>query len=246
MGHYFNNFKRFWEVDFLRGLAVFMMFIFHFLFYIDFFGIKDISLYSGGFLIFQRIIPIIFITMAGVSVTILAKNSKKKKVFLHGFNVFSVALIITVVTNIFFHEKAVLFGILHLIGLCIIIGAFFFRYKILNLVLAILSGVVGLFYISQFTSPSWLFWIGIRPIGFSSFDYYPLFPWIGLMFLGLFLGNIFYSGNFRKIYFFERISWISDNSVSRSICYLGRYSLIFYVVHIPVLFGVVYLLTFIM
>ncbi len=62
--------KRFWEVDSLRGLAIVMMVVFHFIFDLNYFGIYSFNIYSGFLWWFARITASMFIFVVGVSLSL--------------------------------------------------------------------------------------------------------------------------------------------------------------------------------
>ncbi|GAI30804.1 unnamed protein product, partial [marine sediment metagenome] len=120
--------KRFWEVDFLRGIAIIMMVLYHLIYNLSYFGAYNIKANSGFWLYFARTTATIFIFLVGVSLTLsfskaMKKFKNEKELFLkylqRGLKIFSWGLIITLVTWVFLREGYVVFGILHLIGISI-------------------------------------------------------------------------------------------------------------------------------
>src|SRR3989344_7079213 len=119
-----------WQIDFFRGIAIILMVIFNYSFTLRYFNIYNIE---GGWLywyLFPRIIGGMFIFLAGFSVMMAYKKSKDKtKSINHGITIFFFGLIVTSVTWILFPRDFIIFGILHLIGLSIILSRFFFRFR---------------------------------------------------------------------------------------------------------------------
>jgi uncharacterized membrane protein len=68
-----------------------------------------------------------------------------------------------------------------------------------------------------------------------SMDYIPIFPWIAVGMLGIYLHSI----NFHKL---KAVS----GKPGRLLSYLGRHSLLIYMVHQPILFSSVYIFNKIM
>ncbi|MFA5332995.1 MAG: heparan-alpha-glucosaminide N-acetyltransferase [Candidatus Nanoarchaeia archaeon] len=218
---------RFWELDFFRGAAVIMMIIFHFLFYLDYFGFMKLSLYSGFIGKFQMTIPLIFLTVSGISSSIQARVFGKKSVLIRGFNIFGLALLITIATFLLFPHDFVFFGILHCIGACIILS-----YFISNKKLALIFGIAILF-ISEFINNyavnfKYLSILGFNYANLSTFDYYPLIPWLGVFLIGTYLGSEFYKNRKAKK---------MKNGIINSVCFMGKHSLKIYFIHIIVLFS---------
>ncbi|MGC9517294.1 MAG: heparan-alpha-glucosaminide N-acetyltransferase [Methanomicrobiales archaeon] len=239
---------RFWEIDLLRGLAIILMIIFHFIFDLNYFNIYNFNLSSGFLWWFARIIASIFILLVGVSLTLsysrnrlLKINVKKHSYFIkylkRGLKIFFYGLLITIITWIFLKEDLIIFGILHFIGLAIILEYPFIKYKYLNLTMGmviILSGIFLSFFRFEFY---YLTWLGFIPYNLYTVDYFPLLPWLGIVSLGLFLGNMLYP-NYQRIYHSPDLS--KKISV-KFLCFLGRNSLIIYLIHQPILIAVLYL-----
>lgn len=228
--------NRFWEIDFLRGIAITMMVLFHIIFDLTFFGTYNFLASSNFWYFFGKLTAALFILIVGISLTLSyfrAKNRGKvsfQKYLKRGARIFSWGMLITFVTFILFPNYFIFFGILHLIGLSIILGYFFFRFLYLNLILGTSFIFLG-FYLSNFTSNlPWLLWLGLTPTNLYTFDYYPLFPWFGFVPIGIFIGNYFYS-NYKRNFNLPKIS----NYYTKLICFFGRNSLRIYLLHQPII-----------
>jgi uncharacterized membrane protein len=229
--------QRFWEIDFLRGIAIIMMIAFHFFYDLNYFGTQRVNFDSGFWWWFGRTIATTFILLVGISLTLsysrikrMGKRNLFKKYFFRGLKIFSYGLIITLVTWIFLKRGFIVFGILHFIGISIILAYLFLKHRFRNLLLGIVFILIGI-YIKNFSSNSyWLMWLGLTPRYFYTVDYFPIFPWFGVILIGLFLGNLIYP-NGRRL----RILDLSRFSVIRLFCFLGRNSLLIYLIHQPIL-----------
>jgi len=258
--------NRFWEIDTLRGVAIVMMIIFHLMWDLWFFGVRpETVLYAGFWKYFQRTIPILFLSLAGISLTlsyrfaIRTRGNKKglfKKFLLRGLKVFGLGMLITIAVWAA-GTGYVHFGILHLIGFSIIAAYPFLRYRWINFVLWILFVIGGYFlqdlridalaslagYDSAAVSflnanPAWIAWLGLTPRGYVPVDYFPVIPWFGVVLLGVFLGNTFYTTEGRTFYLPDYSNWLP----MRFLSFLGRHSLVIYVIHQPILIATLYLL----
>ena len=220
--------KRYSEVDILRGIAVVMMVIFHFVFDLNYFNVYKFNIYNGFWLYFARLIAIIFIFLVGVSLTLVyyRKNYGFLDYFKKGSVVFGFGLLITLATWLFAREGTIIFGILHFIGVSIILGSLFLRFKNLNLVLGLL--LIGLgFYIKNFiVSYPWLVFLGLMFENFYTLDYFPLLPWFGVVLLGIYFGKLLYPKGKRRFNFDLKNKYLS---------FLGRHSLMIYLLHQPIL-----------
>ena len=230
-------YQRFWEIDAIRGTAVIMMIIYHFVFDLNFFNIYSINVISGIWRLFAYCTAFIFIFIAGISLSIsLFRNfseRKRKSVYLkyikRGIFIFFLGILITIVTWLLLREGYIIFGILHCIGISIIIAPLFFKYPKLGLLMAILCIITG-FLISTIHGPIYLVWAGIHPIDFYSVDYFPLLPWFGVMLFGLTMGHYLYYNGQRGF----SIKNISSPTIKFPF-WLGRHSLIVYLVHQPIM-----------
>ncbi|MEM4318454.1 MAG: heparan-alpha-glucosaminide N-acetyltransferase [Candidatus Pacearchaeota archaeon] len=231
--------QRFFEIDLLRGIAVIMMIVFHFVFDLDFFKVASLNLDNYFWLVFARATAIIFIFLVGLSLTISYSRKKAqqdgfKKYLKRGLKILSLGFIITLVTFIAFPQWTIWFGILHFIGLSIIIAypllvlskKKYFNFVILFLVLIT---IIGGFLINRYSYDfPYLLWLGLEPSTFYTFDYFPLLPWFGVVMLGIFVGKLVYK---------QGKSPLKQKQVFplKLFTFLGRHSLIIYLLHQPVL-----------
>ena len=227
--------NRFWEVDLLRGIAIILMIIFNYSFALYYLNIFTLN---GGFLywyVFPRFIGGMFIFIAGLSLTLSYSQMKdkeiNKKFFTRGLKIFGLGILITIITFLTFPEAFIIFGILHFIGVSIILGQFFLRFKKLNLFLGLLIMALG-FYLQELRFDfSWLLWLGFVPKNFYTFDYWPILPWFGVTLLGIFFGESLYKNGKRNF----KIKDLSNLSIVKVLAFLGRKSLTIYLIHQPLL-----------
>lgn len=233
--------KRFWEIDFLRGIAIILMIIFHIAFDLEYFGLLNFNIESMPWTIFRISIFSLFFLLVGISLSISRLRGKQfKSYFARGLKVFFWGLIITLVTFIFMKQGFVLFGVLHFIGFSIILSYPFLKLKYLNLLLAVPIIVLGLYLFSISFNFSWLLWIGLKPHGFYTIDYFPLLPYFGIILIGIFLGGILYPKAMRAF----KLKDSPKSTSVKFIDYLGKKSLLIYVIHQPVIIGIIIGLTF--
>ena len=227
--------KRFWEIDFLRGFAIINMILFNYSFALRYLGIISHDLGIE----YAVAIASTFIFISGISMTLMRDRSFKR--FLsRGLGIFAWGMVITAVTFFAFPEAFIIFGILHFIGISIILGYFFLNFKNLNLVLGILIFILGLYMQNFRLDFPWLLWLGLAPHTFYTFDYFPIFPWFGLTLIGIYFGNTYYENGKRNF----TIKDISGNPLVRGMTFLGRNSLKIYLLHQPLLVIILLLLGF--
>ena len=235
---------RFWEIDFLRGLAVCLMILLHLLDDLYYFcGFKGI--HPLAWMVWQRVTAGIFIILAGISLSLNRSRGEKLGIksphwflrhsLLRGIKIFAWGMAVTLVTRAFLREGFVRFGVLHFLGLAMIAGIPFVKLRYENLWLGLFSLGIGSYFARFQLKTAWLFWLGIRPRNFFSVDYFPFFPWFGLVLWGIFIGNTLYRDAERR---FDLHDY--HNPAIRWGCFLGRNSLVLYLIHQPLFIAVLY------
>jgi len=231
---------RYWEVDALRGVAIILMALFHLSWDLSFLGLAQIRMSANPWPWFSRIIATMFLSLVGISLTISYARSTRGHTFgkyvRRGLKVFGFGLVITLATYLFIPREFVVFGILHMIGFSIVAAYLFLprgrRYLSLALGIAFLG--VGIYLNRQVTTSPWLIWIGIPQLGRPMADWYPVLPWFGLVLLGITAGHSLYPRGRRR---FALPDWTSA-PVVRQLSFLGRHSLLIYLVHQPILLAI--------
>lgn len=250
---------RFWEVDALRGVAVITMIVYHLTWDLWYFGVfPDIDLWSGFWKYLQRFTASTFILLVGLSCTLAYRHERERrgpqahlfpKFFRRGLKIFGLGLLLSLVVwtvGIGYVD----FGVLHLIGFSIIAAYPFLHFKWLNLglwaVFVVAGGLVqqlhfnGLWLTLQFGDRNgaplwldsrWLAFLGITSTRYAAVDFFPIFPWFGVVLLGIWFGNWFYAGNQRLV---KVPDWGGDFPLT-SLQFLGRHSLVIYLIHQPIL-----------
>ena len=212
-------------LDLMRGIAIIMMIAFHFIYDLNSFGFADIPLFTHWTGIAWRcLIVFLFLSAVGISLVIAHGKGIKFKKFLKRLLYLGIAaLFVSAGTYVMFPDGWVYFGILHLIWFSTIIAISFVNLPKTSLLIAalILIGAIfdqpNLSFISYLLEP-------YLPLG--SVDYYPLFPWLSFVFIGIYLGHNPY---YQKIFIF-RLNWLEV---------IGKHALIIYLTHQIVLFSIV-------
>jgi uncharacterized membrane protein len=155
-----------------------------------------------------------------------------------GLELFGLGMVATLVTWLFLGSGFVVFGILHFIGLSVILGILFTRFKFTNILLGAAAIMFGLYLQGLATEGPWLLWLGLMPMGFYSVDYFPLLPWFGIFLFGIAFGNAFYPKGKRAF----RIPDLAKNFFAKYVCFLGRHSLLIYLVHQLIIVAILWLI----
>lgn len=219
--------NRIWEIDFLRGLAIILMIIFHFVVDLKDFFFYNVEYLQGYWYIEGKCSAILFILLCGISST-LSKNSTR-----HGILVFTWGMILTALTYLYNPNFYIRFGILHFLGISILSAN---RIRGLAthwlLLFSSFSIIIGIFFSERFTASPYLFPLGLQTNIFTSLDFYPLFPWYGVFLIGFILG--------KKLYPHKKS--LLSSPPSSIITWLGQHSLAVYLIHQPILLACLYIL----
>jgi uncharacterized membrane protein len=197
---------------------------------------------------FSRIIATMFLSLAGISMVIVDNRPGRQRAFrrtlLRGGKVFGFGLVISFATFLFVPDEFVIFGILHLIGFSIVAAYPFLprKRRWISLVAGIVAIVVGNDINRRVSLGPWLIPLGVNQIGRGMVDWYPILPWFGVVLVAIFIGHTLYPAGKR---WFEIPDW-SRVPVLRQIAFLGKHSLLIYLVHQPVLIGILYAVTWVM
>lgn len=245
--------ERFWELDFLRGLSVVLMILFNWSYALKFLGVH--SLFPDGNFLYWNVFPLFvagsFMFIAGISLTLSwnrfkgkvpSRKEKWRKYGLRGLKIFGLGLGITAVTYLTFPDNFIFFGILHLLGLSIAFSPLVISEA--RKAVAASGLVMVMFFLPDLASSSIvLASLGLSSVPFSTFDYFPLIPWSAVVFLGVAVGHRMYPEGERGFDIEEHGLDLFDQ-FSAFVEFLGRRSLVVYLLHQPVLIGFLVLLDY--
>lgn len=229
-------------LDTLRGVALIAMASYHFTWDLELFGyIEPGTATQGLWKIYARLIASSFLFLAGFSLflahgkTINWPSFRKRLLMVAG-----AAALITIATAFAFPEGLIFFGILHNIAAASLIGLIFLRLPVLFTLLVAVAAVVAPFYLTlPLFDAKWLVWLGLSVTPPRSNDFVPLLPWFAPFLFGLAMAKVAISQGW-----LERFR--SPSSSKNPFALAGRHSLMFYLVHQPLLIGLVYLASVVM
>jgi uncharacterized membrane protein len=231
--------ERIFLIDYLRGLAIILMLIFHVAFDMNILGIYKADLYSGIWGFTARSAEFMFLILVGVSLYLSYQNRKPYNAFLkrqiaRAIKLIFIASGITLVTLIVYPEGYIRFGVLHLISIGIAAGALIAPYPRLNFAMIFLSLIAGAIFTQLHANTELLLMFGVTPDIFSTIDYFPVFPWISLVFAGILFAKMI---DFKKL--------LPNNKRVPFLGFLetaGRHSLLIYLLHQPIILGVIWII----
>ena len=224
--------KRFDILDAWRTLAILLMLVYHFLYDLLIFGvITPRQMFSPGLNLMQKFICGSFILLAGASARFSRSNLR------HGIIVLLAGIAVEIGAAV--GGQTIRFGILQFMGDSMVLWHFAGRYlqKLPRWLLAAGGAVLYVltdWWTGQVTvSVSWLYPLGFPNAAFTSADYFPLLPWFFLFLMGAALGGWCLD---------HRENKILTAPLPGALTFPGRHSLIIYLLHQPVLYGVSYLI----
>ena len=218
-------------VDALRGLAIVAMIAYHFSFDLRLFGLVRFDFENGpGWLAARAAIVSSFLALSGVSLA-LARNAgvPASRRWRRIGEIAACALVVSVASYVAFPQRYIWFGILHAIALASVIAWPFARHPRAALAVGIAIVAAGLAWSHPAFDTRALGWIGFATVKPATEDYVPLFPWLGVMLIGIGIGDALLRRSFAPLAFLS--------GAPRVLRWLGRHSLAVYMVHQPILIG---------
>lgn len=236
-------------VDIARGIALIAMVVYHFTWDLSFFGlIAPQTSVTGGWAIFARMIAVAFLFLTGFSLFLANRNGIRWKAFFKRFIIIvGAALLISVATYFTNPQAYVYFGILHEIALTSLVGLLFLRTPILiNILVIIFILTLGVFLhsgmgdmagaLAFFQRPVFS-WTGLNFFPRPAADFVPFIPWFAAGLSGITVARI--------LSCFHWLKWLQNGIhplwLNKTMQWLGRHTLIIYLLHQPLLYGAVFL-----
>ena len=230
--------SRIWELDAFRGVAILAVVAVHLIFDLRYFAGISLGYDTAVYQLVKQYGGVAFVILSGICVTLGRRSARR------GLIVFGCAMAVTVVTEAMVWlgldggSVVVRFGVLHLLGLSMLLWPLLRR-----LPTAALAGagavvvVLGYWFAALTVESPWLFPLGLTTAQFTSSDYFPLFPHLGWFMLGAVLGRTVYREKQ------TRFPGVNEQSpVVRFFCRCGRLSLPIYLLHQPLLYLLMQLL----
>lgn len=176
----------------------------------------------------------------------------KRKKWRRGGEVFLAGLLVTAVTCVVMPDERVMFGVLTLLGSCMLLWSFlerglqyvpnivgfivcFFLFLLFRNVEGGYFGLKGIWMVAlprSWYSNFFSAYLGFPPRTFFSTDYFPLFPWAFLFFCGYFL--------YRILQKMDKMQWLVGRKIE-VLSRIGKHSLPIYMLHQPVLYAILML-----
>jgi len=224
--------KRVAGIDAIRGAAICLMVVYHFLFDLNWFHVFRADFNNDPFWLgFRAWVVSMFLLLVGVSLVLAVRAGMSRHRFWRRIAVIGIcALLVSAASYVTFPKTFITFGILHCIVLTSILAWPLARHPWISLALGMAVIVAGLtVQLPMFDAP-WLNWVGFTTHKPPTEDYVPLFPWMGVSLAGIALGHWIVARAFKPVDPLSRTApvWLT---------WLGRHSLIVYMAHQPIMVG---------
>lgn len=227
--------KRYFELDLLRGAAVILMVCFHFGYDLAFFGYTSyVTTVDMEWIIFRGLVLSMFLLAVGMSSYLAYSDGINwKKVWMRSLRLTVVALLISIGSYFVFPEEWIYFGVIHFIMIATLVSLAFLKRPNVSLILGvgiIVTYVLGYFHLDPLLSYS----VEHFHIPEYTVDVVSFTPWFGVVLIGIFLMH-------KKLFGL----CIKESKAGRRVAFLGKHSLIIYLLHQPLLFAVFSMIKFI-
>lgn len=222
--------QRFLLIDKLRGVAVALMIFFHFSYDLSSFQFITIDFKNNPFWFYlPRLIVVLFFTSAGASLYFAhgpPNQIQWNKFLKREIQLFICSALISISTYFLFPKTWVYFGTLHSLFVCSIMALPFLKRPPLAFIVAFIILIPAVIFNVKFPWPT---------LPHFSMDYIPALPWVGVIYFGIYVGYLM-----QKYYPKDKQQHESSKGV---LLFLGRHSLLIYLLHQPILYGLVFLVS---
>jgi uncharacterized membrane protein len=223
-------------IDALRGAAIVAMIAYHFAFDLRWFNVTRADFEHDPFWLTARaLIVSSFLALVGMSLFIASRSGITGVRFARRIALIGACAIAVSIGSYFaFPGTWIHFGVLHCIVVASLLAWPLRQRPRLALVLGVIVVVAGLAFSHPAFDGRTRSWIGFTTFKPPTEDYVPLFPWAGVVFVGIALGDAFARRGFTPLGWLARAPDV--------LCWLGRHSLAVYMLHQPVMIGALWLL----
>lgn len=229
------------KLDFLRWIAIILMVIFHLNYVlVNIFWVVYINKFPYLWFLVWKIAAILFIFISWISFYLAFKKYDKKiyKKYLKIIFILSIiAFFISFFTYVFINSQYIRFWIIHFFALSFFLLLFFYRFKYYNILIWLFFIIYWAFFIPIIEN-KYFYFLWFMYSWFKSADYYPIFPyfWIILLWYSFWL----YLWDAWKLNLLKsKNNW---NIFTKKVEYLWKNSLIIYLIHVPIIVLIIYII----
>lgn len=222
-------------VDALRGVAICLMVVYHFCFDLRYYRVIAADFERDPFWLgFRALIVTSFLSLVGVSLVLAERAGIAAAIRWRRIGVIALcALAVSIGSYLMFPRSFIYFGILHCIAVASVLAWPLVRLPRIAVALGIAVIVAGLSLQAAAFDSRALSWLGFTTMKPRTEDYVPLAPWAGIVLIGIGIGHGLAATGFRALRPLTALpKWLP---------WLGRHSLVIYMVHQPLLLGLLWL-----
>lgn len=233
--------KRIWELDLLRGVFLVGMIAVHLIDDLVYmFGLMDLSnpALSAVYTLCTNWGGVLFILLSGICASFSTRTVRRGLVVLGGGLIVSAVSMGMYLLDLSDKSIIIYFGILHCLGVCMLLWPLFRSLPGWALViLGVALAGTGLYFDAAVRLEfDYLAPLGLFSRSFATADYFPLLPNLGYFLVGGALGKWLYP---QRKTLFPKVN--DANPLIRFFTFLGRNSLLIYLLHQPLLAAIVWL-----
>ena len=229
-------------IDAARGVALIGMAFYHLSWDFAYFHLAppDFPM-TPPMRLFSHSVAGTFLALSGVSLALAHRETIRWGAFWRRLGVVgSAAALLSLATYLFAPDDAIFFGILHCIALSSLLAApLLLLPSWIGLVASAVAFAAPLLVASPALNPPALVWLGLGTIPPRTLDWRPLLPWSGFVFLGLSLTR----RNLARLVASKLAQWRATGRAGVALAWAGRHSLAIYLIHQPILFGILFAAT---
>ncbi|MCB1496423.1 MAG: DUF1624 domain-containing protein [Bauldia sp.] len=230
--------RRFVAIDVAKGIAILAMVVYHFSWDLSDNRLiaVDVSV-NPGWIVFARLIAGTFLALVGVNLVMAMRKGFRAGPYFRRLAIIAAAAVIVTLATLKFEPRAfIFFGVLHCIVAASVLALPLLRAP------AWLTAVVAAFFLAgphflanPFFDSYWWYWLGLSTDPPITVDYVPIFPWFGVVLFGVIAGRFFLDHGDWGLW-----QWRGEGLVARFLAAAGRWSLAIYLIHQPILVGILF------
>jgi uncharacterized membrane protein len=225
-------------IDVARGLALLGMGVYHLSWDLAYFGFAPPGLpYSPGIRVYSHIVACAFLALVGVSLAVAHRDGPRWPAFVRRLAIVAgAAALVSIATLLAAPDETIWFGILHCIAAASLLAAPFLRAPAWA---PLVAGAVALaaprVLAGAAFNPPALVWLGLGTEDPTTLDWRPLLPWAGVPLICLGLTRL----ALPQLLASKLARW-RPGPPGRALAFAGRHSLAIYLIHQPILFGLLF------
>lgn len=219
----------------MRTLAIILMVIFHFIYDLKLFDYVNWDTPDGnGWREFRWLIISLFFLCLGISLTFSHQHTfNRKKFAIRVSQIASAALVISIASYLAIPQNWIFFGVLHFLAFASCVVVWFVRLPKICLCIGTVLLLAGMM---QWVPTRWPFHILFSKLPAYTNDFVAIVPWLGMVFLGVTIAHSQWFSNDPL----RKLSTMVNANIFQRIVWPGQHSLRVYLLHQPILVGLLY------